>query len=235
MSANTNINNGYECTGLGAQILEHVRLQFIQRTDPLLGSINPDVADGAFNRELAKLHENTSSVATHFISFLNRSSFISAETAPDIGAVVNTPAGAPTTPTGFGYHEVQFTNSLVSYTYDATVGLWVELARKDAVGVTVDSTHYKKTLNLALTDDSNVVIFALPTDTDEDESVEDWSLTDIKHFFLLQNNPATENIVAAKPALSLTGSQVTVYLDSTVESGEDYTLVVVFERFTVQP
>ena len=228
MSELTNTNAGSEVTGVGKAILDHVRLNYILRTDPLLGSTSIDVPDGPYNAQLARLQENVGSVANHFVSYLSNTTAVVSGSAPVVGSVVGTPTGSPTNPTVLSYHRVKFSDFLVTYWYDVNLGIWVELTRSASTGSLVQKVN--KTLAVVPADNSDSLSFVLPVLDDLGASIV-WTVKDIKSVYLEQlgANP----VVGLRGSRKVVGSSVTVDFDDTVVVGAHYQLVVNFERVTV--
>jgi len=112
----------YYMNGAGAPLLPYPALQFISEDDPVLGTSDPSVPEGPFNRELHKLLANTGALADVFQSYLSRTvTYANATNMPD--PIVNpvSIANAPSTPGEGNYHTVYYQDYEALFRYNATV------------------------------------------------------------------------------------------------------------------
>jgi len=230
MSASTTNTNGSEATGPGAILLAHTALQYILRTDPLLGSSDSSVPDGPFNRELAKLHSNNIWVADHFVSYTNRTNSVIGGNAPSAGTAVGTLSGATVTPINLQYHEAFYDDYAVLYFYDGTLGQWTEGARYTRVGSVVQ--QFTKTI-VIVPASLTLETFAMPT-TDDDAVATTWVENDIKSVHIFRTDGAAvvfgrvDNIYVAAGQINLQ-----LVTDLVVGDLPDYEIRVIFHKIVI--
>lgn len=217
--------NNFQASGPGTAFLPRAALQFLLTTDPFLGTSTAGVPDGPFNRELYKLLENDSALANTIIGYMSRSYGVSASVAPAVNTIPNPLTGAPSTPADLTVHAVFYTNYEVTYRYNGTSGVWVELARAGRI-YTALVRHYKK-ITITLSNNEDNISVTLPT-TDSLGANYTFTLDHLKTFYIL-NLDENAPIVSVLPGIINDAGVLRVVATTAPTTGSNYQLVMIFE------
>lgn len=218
----------YQASGPGTNFLPRPAITFLRTTDPFLGTTDPAVPEGPFNRALYQLLENDSALANMFSGYLSRTYGVVANTAPAVNTIPDPLVGATLTPANLAMHTVYYSDFEVIYTYDGTAGVWLESARMARLYSAIQR-HYKKIV-LTLQDAITNISVPIPT-TDSLGQPFEFTIDDLRNFYI-NNLDDTAPVISVLPGLTLAGSVVRVVLTTAPTEGSDYELVMVFENLT---
>lgn len=217
----------YQATGPGTTKLPYPALTFLTTEDPFLGTSTPGIPDGPFNRELHKLLRNDSALANLFVGYLGRTYGVLAEVAPD--EAPQPPQNAPVSPLDFSVHAVYYSNFEVHYTFNATSGLWVEMARIERTFSVF--TRHLKTVTVALEDGEDNITVTLPT-TDSDDNDFAFTIEHLKTFYIL-NLDDEAPLISVLPGILASETVLRVVASAPPIEGSNYQLVLVFEHIDI--
>jgi len=218
--------DSYQASGPGTEFLPRPALQFLQTTDPFLGTATPGVPDGPFNRELYKLLENDSALANLFMGYLSRTFGVDTGAAPAADAIPDPLIGAPATPANLAMHTVFYTDYEVVYRYDGTEGEWVEQARMGRTYSALAQNYKKITITLA--DGVADIAIPLPTTNSLGQPFA-FTLDDLKTFYVL-NLDEESPLISVLPGIIDDAGTLRVVASSAPVEGSNYQLVMIFEN-----
>lgn len=218
-----------QCTSIGAALLAYPELSYILKTEPALGSSSADRAEGPINRELKKLLMNDCALSTFVMNYLSRTYATAGTPAPEVGVIPVPLVGAPAEPIAGVVHTVFYTDQEVAYQRNSENTAWVEIARY--ARVTTVASVYRKKLEIDIATSEDNIQFEIPT-TDNDDNLVPFTMDDIKNFYV--SNLVTESpFVGVLLGVNEVGSAVRVMLTSPPLEGEDYKLIVNFEKIAL--
>lgn len=222
----------YYAEGAGAALLPNPVLQYIAEDDPVLGTSDPLVPEGPFNRELWKLLQNESALANVLQGYLTRTvGSAPAASMPDpVVAPVPMP-GASTTPAHGDYHTLFYQDYEALFKYDALsvspgwVYVWSVALSAQEIGSGLVLSRSTETVQTVLTAGSSLQIeIAIPSG---------YTIAHLKTFYIVcAGDPESIPVVSVMPFVFTGVATLRMVLSTEPALNATYTLMCIFEKFT---
>lgn len=216
-------------TGNGANILENTSLTWFLTTDGLLGTTPelPDMPNGNLNQMFWKLLQNDGAIVNFIYNAFARTFAVEDSLAPSVDSIPTPmPGYLVGTPGNGAVHTVIFNDFEVTYRYNETDNLWIEVARTPRY-MQVAQIRTKK-ITVALEEGDAEVPFSIPTADDADEAFA-FTMDDLALLYI-NNADIDSPVIGLVPGYNLSGAVLRVVLSAAIPVDSTYELVAIFRR-----